>query len=82
MKTGECFFNFEFKSGLKFDEANIHSIGFTISVIDIYEKASKMQFDSLDIVVEQYIKECLLDEIKAILDEAAEPIPEEDSYLY
>jgi len=76
------FFNFEFKSGLKFDEANIHSIGFTISVIDIYEKSSKMQFDSLDIVVEQYIKECLRDEIKAILDEAAEPIPDEDSHLY
>lgn len=80
--NGDYLLNLVFESGLKFVEANIYSIGFTVTVIDIYEITSKMQFDSLEVAIEQYIKEHLSDEIKYILKEANEPTQEQEENIF
>lgn len=83
LKNKEYSLDFEFGTGLEVSTAIIHSIDIIVTAIEIYEKALKMRYDSLEEIIEAYISERLVEEIKEIIREAAEDIPEgEENEVY
>lgn len=71
-------FGFELTDVIKLKSADLHSISILLNVIEIYEKASKMNYHSLEEVIEQYIREQIVEEIKYICNNAEDDILDEE----
>ena len=71
-------FGFDILNYLKLETVSIHSIGCLLNVIEIYEKASKVKWDSLEELIELYVREQLVEEIKFIIEYSQKDIPENE----
>ncbi len=71
-------FGFDILNYLKLETVSINSIGCMLNVIEIYEKSSKVKWNSLEELIELYLREQLVEEIKSIIEDSQKDITENE----
>lgn len=80
----ECFKAFKAPDGsyylnLSIGVLHIARICINITINEVYEKASKIQHETLEEIIEQYLRERLAEEISYIFEHMDDPDPEDDT---